>query len=118
MIAKQRQKRVLLVDDDEGIVEVMGDGLRRRGYSVKSYSDPLAVLLEFAPHAYDVAILDVRMGGMDGIELYRRLKGLDPHMAICFVSAYSDSIENKPDGVLFLQKPIALSDLVRALEES
>ena len=116
LVASQRAKRVLLVDDDQEIVEALGNGLKRRGFRVNWFRDPAAALSAFIPQSYDVAVLDVRMGPMDGFELSRRLKGLDPHLAVCFLSAYSDSIRDKPDGFRFLQKPISLTDLVQALE--
>ena len=109
LVAKQRPKRVLLVDDDHGIIEAMVEGLRRKGYQVKSYTDPSIALTEFRPRSYDVAVLDVRMDGMDGLELHRRLKAMDPRLAVFFLSAYSDSIKGKPNGVPFLQKPISLA---------
>lgn len=115
-VIKQRPKRVMLVDDDEAVVEVVGLGLRRKGYRVDSFSDPSAALAAFMPRSYDVAILDVRMGPFDGLELYRRLKGLDPRLDVLFLTAYADVVKDKPDRIRFLQKPVALIDLVRALE--
>ena len=115
-VIKQRPKRVMLVDDDEADVEVVGLGLRRKGYRVDSFSDPSAALAAFMPRSYDVAILDVRMGPFDGLELYRRLKGLDPRLDVLFLTAYADVVKDKPDRIRFLQKPVALIDLVRALE--
>ena len=115
-VIKQRPKRVMLVDDDEAVVEVVGLGLRRKGYRVDSFSDPSAALAAFMPRSYNVAILDVRMGPFDGLELYRRLKGLDPPLDVLFLTAYADVVKDKPDRIRFLQKPVALIDLVRALE--
>jgi FixJ family two-component response regulator len=116
MVVKQRPKRVMLVDDDEAVAEVISIGLRKKGYRVNSFNDPSAALASFAPRSYDVAILDVRMGPFDGLELHRRLKGLDPRLAFLFLTAYADVVKERPDRIRFLQKPIALVDLVRALE--
>ena len=113
---KQRPKRVILVDDDEAVVEVLGIGLRKKGYRVDAFHDPADALVAFVPRSYDVAILDVRMGPFDGLELYRRLRGLDPQLNVLFLTAYADVVKEKPRGIRFLQKPIALVDLVRALE--
>ncbi len=110
-------KRVLRVDDDRGILDALGSGLERRGCRVRAYSDPSAALAEFAPNHYDIAILDIRMGPIDGMELYRRLKGLDSQLAVCFLTAYADMITERPTGIRFLQKPISLADLAAALED-
>ena len=106
----------MLVDDDEAVAEVIGIGLRRKGYRVDSFNDPSAALASFAPNSYDVAVLDIRMGPFDGLELYRRLKGLDPQLGFLFLSAYADVVKDRPDRIRLLQKPISLVDLVRALE--
>jgi DNA-binding NtrC family response regulator len=116
MVGKQRPKRIMLVDDDEAVAEVVGIGLRKKGYRVNSFNDPSVALASFAPHSYDVAVLDIRMGPFDGLELYRRLKGLDPRLDFLFLSAYADVVKDRPDRIRFLQKPISLVDLVRALE--
>lgn len=118
LVSRQKAKRVLLVDDAEDVVEAVGSGLRRRGYQVDAFNDPSDVLESFKPRSYDVAILDVRMGPISGMELYRKLKGLDSRLAVLFLTAYADTIKDKPDGIRFLQKkPISLADLVQALEE-
>ena len=117
MVAKQRPKRIMVVDDDEAVVEVIDVGLRKKGYRVGAFSDPSVALAAFVPRSYDVAVLDVRMGPFDGLELYRRLKGLDPHLDVLFLTAYADVVKEKPDGIRFLLKPVTLVDLVRALED-
>ena len=73
---------------------------------------------EHRQRSYEPPVLDVRMGGMDGLELHRRPKAMDPHLAVFFLSAYSDSIQGKPDGVPFLQKPTSLAELSHALAET
>lgn len=115
-VVKQRPKRVMLVDDDQAVVEAIGLGLRKKGYRVDSFSDPSAALAAFMPRSYDVAVLDVRMVPFDGLELYRRLRGLDPQLDVLFLTAYADVVKDKPDQIRFLQKPVALVDLVQALE--
>ena len=116
MAVKQRPKHVMLVDDDEAVIEVIGVGLRKKGFRVDSFSDPTVALAAFVPHSYDVAVLDVRMSPFDGLELYRRLRGLDPRLDVLFLTAYADVVKDRPDRTRFLQKPIALVDLVQALE--
>lgn len=100
----ERPRRVLLVDDDEDIVDVLGSGLRSKGYRVETFTNPSAALTAFAPHRYDIAVLDVRMMPFDGMELYRRLKGLDPKLIVCFLTAYADMMTERPTGIRFLQE--------------
>jgi DNA-binding response OmpR family regulator len=112
-----RPKRLLLVDDDQGVVDALADGLQKRGYQTETYTDPSEALADFSPRLYDIAILDVRMRPIDGMELYRRLKGLDPRIAVFFLTAHADMIKERPSGIRFLQKPVSLAELVGALED-
>ncbi len=115
MMTVQEAIRVLLVDDDKAITQALKAGLESRGYWVRTFNDPMSALAGFTPGAYDVAVLDVRMQPMDGLELHRRLRGLDPKLPVCFLTAYADSIKDRPKGLEFLQKPISLGNLAGRL---
>lgn len=117
LTVRQKPKRVLLVDDDADVVEAIGSGLRRKGYAVSSYNDPSTALAQFVPREFDIAVLDIRMGPMDGLELYRHLKELDSGLMVCFLTAYADVIDDKPEDTRFLRKPVSLANLAKALED-
>jgi DNA-binding response OmpR family regulator len=117
LVVRQRTKRVLLVDDAPDITEAIGNGLRGKGYRVDAFNDPSIALASFKPQSYDIAILDVRMSPIDGLELYRRLRGLDRNLVVLFLTAYADVIKERPNRIRFLQKPISLGQLVQALKE-
>ena len=51
-------------------------------------NDPLVALSNFRPNSYDLLLLDVRMPGMNGFELYDEIKKIDNKVKICFISAY------------------------------
>ena len=110
-------KRVLLVDDNGDVVEALSSGLVRWGSSVSSFWDPALALEAFEPGTFDVAVLDVRMEPIDGLELCRRLREVDPNLGICFLTAYADSVEDWPKDALLVQKPITLDGLSMALED-
>ncbi|MDE1852553.1 MAG: response regulator [Thaumarchaeota archaeon] len=114
---RQQRMRVLLVDDDVDVKDALETGLRTRGYHVQAYDDPTAALADFVRDSYDVAVLDVRMRPFDGLELYRRLRLVEPGLAICFLTAYADTIKEWPSDALLLQKPISLDGLELALED-
>ena len=69
--------RILVVDDDEANLNLFTIVLEYAGYIVDSYSDPLQVLKEFKPSYYDLVILDYLMPGLNGFELYKRLRQAD-----------------------------------------
>jgi DNA-binding response OmpR family regulator len=66
--------RVLLIDDDVRLVEMLGDYLRSRGYHVDACGDGEAGLSAQARADYDAVVLDVMLPGIDGLEVCRRLR--------------------------------------------
>jgi CheY-like chemotaxis protein len=59
--------------------------LGRAGFTVDIFNDPLLALKNFKPNLYDLALLE-----MDGIELYKELKKIDPSIKVCFLTASSE----------------------------
>ena len=109
--------RILLVDDDEDLTDVLKAGLQQFGFAVDVFNDPAEALRGFSPDKYDLAVLDFRMEPFNGFELYRRLKALDGGLAMCFLTAYAEEIKDGPPGVEFLNKPISLANLVARLRQ-
>ena len=123
-------KKILLVDDEQDIVEVLKRSIeiesekKEQRLQVNSFSSPQEALESFEPGVYDLAIIDIRMPGMNGFELYRELKALDPTITICFLSAFemhheefkkifpsiSDSIKT------IIQKPITAQRLLKEIQ--
>jgi DNA-binding NtrC family response regulator len=110
--------KVLLVDDEEKFVSVLAKRLRLRGIEaefVLTADDALRLVRE---RPFDVALLDVKMPGMGGIELRRRLEELAPEMKFLFVTGHGsrdDYEAASTGGALYVAKPIEIEDLVAAL---
>ena len=110
-------KRVLIVDDEQDIIDSLRIGLERQGFLVDAFNDPLDALSHFKAGAYDAIILDIRMPGMTGFELFRKLIDIDSDARVCFLTAfevYKDEFQRLfPDLKVqcFLRKPISISDL-------
>jgi CheY-like chemotaxis protein len=66
--------RVLLVDDDRSFLDIITDTLREGGYSVDATSDGADALRRAQDGAYDVALLDLILPGLGGLELGDRIK--------------------------------------------
>lgn len=115
--------RILIVDDQKRLAESLKIGLERLGFFVDAFDDPENALLGFQAGNYDVAILDIRMPKLNGFELCRDLKKIDPATVFCFFTAfeiYQNEFETVfPDsGVkIFLKKPVSISELARQLNE-
>lgn len=82
---------ILVVDDESDTCANLQDILTDLGYRVDvAYDGPSALEL-VAKHPYDVALLDLKMPGMDGLELYRRIKALRSGTVAIIVTAYASS---------------------------
>ena len=98
-------------------------GLERRGFNVVTFNDPLKALSSFKPSAYDISIIDIRMPGMNGFELYREMRKVDGRANVCFLTAFDVQREEFeklfPDVKVraFLKKPITIDNLVASLNE-
>ena len=107
-----------MVDDDPDVLFSMVTALKSSGFVVDSYSSPDIALEKFKTYYYDLLLLDVRMPGMTGFELYDEINKLDERVPVIFITAfevyYEALKEIYPDLVpsSFIQKPISNDDLV------
>ena len=117
------RKRVLIVDDEKDITESLKVGLERQGFEVETYNDPAGALSVYKAGAYDSIILDIRMPGMSGFELFRELRKKDKKTSIIFLTAFEMYREEFrklfPDMAVqgFLQKPISIALLVAQIKK-
>jgi DNA-binding response OmpR family regulator len=115
--------RIMLVDDEPDINAAMSVVLKRGGYDVDTFENPLIALEKLKPGFYGLIILDVKMPQMDGFELYREIKKVDKKAKICFLTAselyYENSRKEKLaalDKELFIIKPIPNAELLKKID--
>ncbi|MEI7790178.1 MAG: response regulator transcription factor [Alphaproteobacteria bacterium] len=84
---------IALVDDDKNILASVSMLLEQEGYHVRTFSDPAAALTALAPAPPDLAILDIKMPRMDGLELLRRLKQGSPDLPVIFLTSKDEEID-------------------------
>jgi len=113
--------RIVLVDDDDGSRSAMATGLRRVGYEVVEFDSGEAALEKLEDgEAADVLITDVRMPGIDGYELVRRVRALRAAMPVLMVTAFGDvdgavqALQGGADD--YLTKPVNLVELRKRVE--
>jgi DNA-binding NtrC family response regulator len=89
MMAAQAAPRILLVDDDKDTCRNLSDILTDLGYHVDFALDGLSALELVRERRYDVALLDLKMPGMDGLTLYRQIKKIRAGTVSLLVTAYA-----------------------------
>jgi len=110
-------KKVLVVDDETDIADVVKQGLELQGIQVDAFNDPQKALEHFKPGAYEMVILDVRMPRMNGFQLYREIMKRDDKAKVLFITAFEESPEEfrkafpELDTHRFLRKPFTISKL-------
>ncbi len=118
----QHPPTILVVDDEVDSCRNLSDILTDLGYRVDVAHDGPSALELVRHNAYDVALLDLRMPGMDGLELFHRLREVRPGTVGLIVTAYAgtDTTERALVGGAWqvLPKPVDLARLLGLIEEA
>jgi signal transduction histidine kinase/FixJ family two-component response regulator len=114
------QKRsILLVDDEPGIRKVLGMTLADMGYDVSTANDGESALATCRQNPPHIVLLDIKLPGMDGIEVLSRIKSAQPLVEVIMITGHGDmdlAIKSiKLDAIDFITKPINNSVLEIAL---
>lgn len=113
---------VFLVDDNPDIRFYLSDLLRQLGYTVDTYEDAESFLARSYHLTPAVIVLDMRLAGLSGLDVQRRLKEMERYTPIIFISGESRSqeiIDAMKSGALdFLCKPFNIDDLVTAIDKA
>jgi two-component system C4-dicarboxylate transport response regulator DctD len=115
---------IMLVDDEQDVLYSLHATLTNNGYDVETFSDSQEALKRFSEVGrshFGLVILDVRMPGLNGLELYYRLKSINRKVKILFVSALdvvpelvSIFPDVKQDDIL--RKPVSTEDFTNAVQ--
>ena len=84
------KKRILLVDDEDGIQLLYREEFEDEGYEVVSAANGEEAMEKFSQEPPDLVILDINMPGMTGIEVLRRMKETKPDLPVILSSAYPE----------------------------
>jgi DNA-binding NtrC family response regulator len=118
------QRRIMVVDDEDDIVELVKKRLGKQGYSVFGFDNPFAALEHFEREGgkYGLVISDIRMPSMNGYELVRKILNIQPEIKVLLMSAFEiNPVEFslvlpsvKIDG--FIPKPASLKQITNMVK--
>jgi FixJ family two-component response regulator len=109
-----------IVDDDDGLRTSLDNLLRSVGFRAQGFSSAEAFLRSNQVHATACLILDVRMAGMNGLELQRQIVAADWQIPIIFITSHVDDEAQAQalaaGAVAFLYRPCREDDLLQAID--
>jgi len=114
-------KEILLIDDDPDVLNLFSDFLKREGFRTTSYLDPLAALREIRenPQVYSLVITDIRMPGISGLEIIRKVCQINQEIKVILISAFELDGDNLK-GIKyedFIKKPVHLRSLAETIDK-
>jgi len=114
--------RLLLVDDEVGYVNVLANRLSRRNFQVDKATSGAKALQILRQKKFDVAVLDLKMEDMDGIQILKILKKMAPELVVIMLTGHG-SAEAAQEGISqgaydYLTKPCELDKLIEKIQEA
>lgn len=114
------QHSILLVDDDPGLLRLLSIRLETEGYDVYTAGSGEDAIPALRNHDIDLVVTDLRMGGMDGLELFRQIRRSFPGLPVIIISAQGtipEAVAAAQQGVFeFLTKPVDKTKLLDAIK--
>jgi len=109
-------KKLLLVDDEVGYLEVLAKRLTHRGFKVTTASSGAEAIRALRKWEFDLAVVDLKMEDMNGIEVLKVLKKMDPALQVIILTGHGSERAAR-DGIAhgafdYLIKPIGLDPLI------
>ena len=118
-------KRILVIDDEDGIRRAVRTVLERAGYRVHEARSGLEALRRWQEEDSDLVITDIHMPGMNGLEMIQELHALNPHLPIIAVSGSGEVASRdllKDAGlsgpIRTLDKPFKITELLECVREA
>ena len=82
-------KKIMVIDDEEGLCRMMSAVLMDDGHAVRTFNDPQEAVDLFRPNIWDLVISDIKMPGIDGLEVLQRIKACEPDIPVIMITAFA-----------------------------
>ena len=114
--------RLLLIDDEIGYVNVLANRLAKRNFQVGKANSGTEAFQVLRQNDFDVAVLDLKMEDMDGIEVLKILKKMAPQLVVIMLTGHG-SAEAAHEGIKqgaydYLTKPCELDELIKKIQQA
>ncbi|HJT49921.1 MAG TPA: response regulator [Nitrososphaeraceae archaeon] len=113
----------MIVDDNQDIARLFAITLQDNGFAVDVFNDSFSALANYKAGIYDLLLLDIRMPGMNGYELYQKIRDIDDKPEVCFITAYEEFIhdfkrlfQGLEEVDCFVTKPVEMHNLVKIVK--
>ena len=108
--------RVLVVDDEPSLAELLGSVLRYEGWDIQTAADGSSAVRAAREFQPDAIVLDIMLPDFDGLEVLRRVRAILPHVYVLFLTA-RDSVQDRVTGITagaddYVTKPFSLEEVV------
>ncbi|WP_022663585.1 sigma-54-dependent transcriptional regulator [Desulfospira joergensenii] len=114
--------KIMIIDDDPVTLKRLRQLLERQGYGVSSYSDPVRALKHMEKNAYHLVVTDVKMAGMDGMDLMITVKTRFPGTDVILMTGYASighAVEATREGATdYLEKPFTPEAFLKAVKKT
>jgi two-component system, NtrC family, response regulator PilR len=121
-LSGSESSRILVVDDEKSMLEFLDIMLTQEGYDVFPARNGQEACDAIHKEKFDLVITDIRMKGIDGIEVLRKAKSVDPGMTVVLISAFATAetaVEAMKEGAYdFIPKPFKVRDFKRLVREA
>jgi DNA-binding NtrC family response regulator len=119
MTDKDKGQRICIVDDDQRLCNTMKEVLSINGYNVDVAYSGQEIIDKIKNEAFKILILDIRLPDINGLDVYEKVKAIDPEVGVVFISGYA-SDENmseiiRKNNYIYLHKPFEPDDLIKML---
>lgn len=113
--------RIMFIDDEISIIKTLQNALKPLNYECDLFEDPTEGIEAYKNKHYDVVITDVRMPVIDGIEILKLVKAINPDAYVVLISAYPDIKGTKDildnNAYALFRKPLNFKEFIRILEK-
>ncbi|MBS4206814.1 response regulator [Bacillus sp. FJAT-50079] len=114
-------EKILIVDDQFGIRVLLNEILQKEGYEIYQASNGQQALEITKAHTPDLVLLDMKIPGMDGLEIFREMKKIEPNIRVIIMTAYGElemiEASNKLGALAHFAKPFDINEIRDAVKK-